>query len=77
VTLDDVWEFKTVEQRGKQLVEDGKPQGSGTLNQRVAELSRQGWDLIALSAHECRFRRRKRHVSPAQITDRVPTRRGA
>ncbi|HEY8692590.1 MAG TPA: hypothetical protein VIR57_07595 [Chloroflexota bacterium] len=74
MSTDEVWEFKTVEERGKQLLEDGRSHG-GKLNQRMAELTRDGWDLIALSAHECRFRRRKRHVAPVQVEGHTPARR--
>ena len=76
VSTDEVWEFKTVKQRGKQLLEDGKRRG-GNLNHRMAELTRDGWDLIALSAHECRFRRPRRHVVPVQAEGHATARRSS
>jgi len=50
------WDSKRLEQRGDQLIEDGRPR-PGDIHERTLELVREGWEIVALSPTGRRLRR--------------------
>lgn len=66
------WESKTIELTNGLIVEDGRA-APGDLECRALQLADDGWDLVALTATQRRFRRLKFqvHENPAGIASDV------
>jgi hypothetical protein len=54
----DRWDTKRLEQRGDQLIEDGRPR-AGDIHERTLELAGEGWEIVSLTPTERQLRRRR------------------